>query len=165
MSLYQEWKDLMDAQTEETIQEFWKEYSGAEMRIYSHILENKDTNLSGTISKLAKEFECSNVIFMGFLDGINTSLKTPLDLENLKATNKVTLDIDMELLFLNMLKAEADYLFNLEQWDNVLTREKRLEIYNEFKKSKTVRATKKPGRNEPCPCGSGKKYKKCCGAN
>jgi len=24
---------------------------------------------------------------------------------------------------------------------------------------------KKPGRNDPCPCGSGKKYKKCCGAN
>jgi uncharacterized protein YecA (UPF0149 family) len=23
----------------------------------------------------------------------------------------------------------------------------------------------KPGRNAPCPCGSGKKYKKCCGAN
>ncbi|NLC12153.1 MAG: hypothetical protein GX767_07880, partial [Firmicutes bacterium] len=22
---------------------------------------------------------------------------------------------------------------------------------------------KKVGRNEPCPCGSGKKYKKCCG--
>ncbi|HCS11656.1 MAG TPA: hypothetical protein DIV40_09390 [Clostridiales bacterium] len=22
----------------------------------------------------------------------------------------------------------------------------------------------KIGRNEPCPCGSGKKYKKCCGA-
>ena len=22
---------------------------------------------------------------------------------------------------------------------------------------------KKPGRNTPCPCGSGKKYKKCCG--
>ncbi len=24
--------------------------------------------------------------------------------------------------------------------------------------------TRKPGRNEPCPCGSGRKYKKCCGA-
>jgi uncharacterized protein YecA (UPF0149 family) len=24
---------------------------------------------------------------------------------------------------------------------------------------------KKVGRNEPCPCGSGKKYKKCCGLN
>lgn len=27
----------------------------------------------------------------------------------------------------------------------------------------TVRKGKKPGRNDPCPCGSGKKYKKCCG--
>ena len=24
--------------------------------------------------------------------------------------------------------------------------------------------SKKVGRNDPCPCGSGKKYKKCCGA-
>ena len=28
-----------------------------------------------------------------------------------------------------------------------------------------AKAEKKPGRNDPCPCGSGKKYKKCCGAN
>ena len=28
---------------------------------------------------------------------------------------------------------------------------------------RTARSTKKVGRNEPCPCGSGKKYKKCCG--
>ncbi|HLW88071.1 MAG TPA: preprotein translocase subunit SecA [Terriglobales bacterium] len=27
-----------------------------------------------------------------------------------------------------------------------------------------VRGTAKVGRNDPCPCGSGKKYKKCCGA-
>ena len=25
-------------------------------------------------------------------------------------------------------------------------------------------STKKVGRNEPCPCGNGKKYKHCCGA-
>ncbi|MCK4727443.1 MAG: SEC-C domain-containing protein, partial [Desulfobacterales bacterium] len=25
------------------------------------------------------------------------------------------------------------------------------------------RSKKKVGRNQPCPCGSGKKYKKCCG--
>ena len=30
-------------------------------------------------------------------------------------------------------------------------------------KQKPVRAGKKIGRNDPCPCGSGKKYKKCCG--
>ena len=28
---------------------------------------------------------------------------------------------------------------------------------------KTKIAEKKTGRNEPCPCGSGQKYKKCCG--
>lgn len=28
---------------------------------------------------------------------------------------------------------------------------------------KTVGNEKKIGRNDPCPCGSGKKYKKCCG--
>ena len=28
---------------------------------------------------------------------------------------------------------------------------------------KPVTAEEKVGRNEPCPCGSGKKYKKCCG--
>ena len=32
-------------------------------------------------------------------------------------------------------------------------------------KKEPIRKEKKPGRNDPCPCGSGKKYKKCCGAN
>lgn len=30
--------------------------------------------------------------------------------------------------------------------------------------TKTVYNVEKVGRNDPCPCGSGKKYKKCCGA-
>ena len=30
-------------------------------------------------------------------------------------------------------------------------------------KNSNIKSTKKVGRNEPCPCGSGKKYKKCCG--
>lgn len=30
-------------------------------------------------------------------------------------------------------------------------------------KRKPLKADDKPGRNDPCPCGSGKKYKKCCG--
>jgi len=33
----------------------------------------------------------------------------------------------------------------------------------ESKKRKPITAEKKPKRNEPCPCGSGKKYKNCCG--
>lgn len=37
-------------------------------------------------------------------------------------------------------------------------------VTNEEAKSKTVvRSGKKVGRNDLCPCGSGKKYKQCCG--
>jgi uncharacterized protein len=28
----------------------------------------------------------------------------------------------------------------------------------------TMPGSRRPGRNEPCPCGSGRKYKRCCGA-
>jgi SEC-C motif-containing protein len=34
----------------------------------------------------------------------------------------------------------------------------------ELKKAPPVKHGPKIGRNDPCPCGSGKKYKKCCGA-
>jgi preprotein translocase subunit SecA len=30
-------------------------------------------------------------------------------------------------------------------------------------KQQPIRVEKKPGRNDPCPCGSGKKYKQCHG--
>ena len=42
---------------------------------------------------------------------------------------------------------------------------KALELYKEQKSSTTIVKPKKIGRNDPCPCGSGKKYKKCCGRN
>ena len=37
------------------------------------------------------------------------------------------------------------------------------EMSGEIAAEKQQTAKKKPGRNDPCPCGSGKKYKKCCG--
>ena len=45
------------------------------------------------------------------------------------------------------------------------TEEKKKELYVEQKKSGTVVKGPKIGRNDPCPCGSGKKYKHCCGKN
>jgi preprotein translocase subunit SecA len=35
----------------------------------------------------------------------------------------------------------------------------------EISKAKPIRTGPKVGRNDPCPCGSGKKYKQCCGKN
>lgn len=35
--------------------------------------------------------------------------------------------------------------------------------YDNYETTEPIRVEKKVGRNEPCPCGSGKKYKRCCG--
>ncbi len=163
MSLFQEWKDLMEGQTEETFEDFWTEYAETETKLYKHVLANHEEHLTGTVGELVEKFECNKVIFVGFLDGINTSLNNPIDLDSVTEDTAIDLDIDFEKLLFNMLQADADYLFSLKEWEDVLTEEKMLEIVKDFKRSKIVHVEKKPGRNDPCPCGSGKKYKKCCG--
>ena len=165
MGLFKDWNDLLQSQTNETFQEFWDEYSGAETKIYKDILANKKTHVEGVLSELAASYEVREIIFTGFLDGISTSLTNEIDLQALTSDSKISLDIDLEKLFFNMLKADADYLFTLEEWDDILTPEKKEEIVTEYRRSRTVVKGKKIGRNEPCPCGSGKKYKHCCGKN
>lgn len=165
MSLYKEWVELMEGQTDETFEDFWREYSETETEIYTNILENKNENLSGKVSDLVTKFDANPVIFMGFLDGIQTSLNNPFDLNSITEESEINLDVDFEKLFFNMLKAEAEYLYTLPQWESVLSEEKMVSIVKDYKRSKIVHKEKEPGRNDPCPCGSGKKYKKCCGAN
>ena len=164
MSLYKQWVYLMEGQTDETFDAFWKEYSETETRIYTHILESKEPRLAGKFSELTAKFEADPVIFMGFLDGIQTSLNNPMELEAVTEDTEIDLDIDFEKLFFNMLKADADYLYTLKAWEGIFSEEKIMQIIKDFKRSKIVHKEKEPGRNDPCPCGSGKKYKKCCGA-
>ena len=38
------------------------------------------------------------------------------------------------------------------------------ELLEKTEKVEPLTAARTPNRNDPCPCGSGKKYKKCCGA-
>ena len=165
MSLYKQWLDLMEGQTDETFEAFWKEYSETETRVYAHILESKEPRLTGKFSELAAKFEADPVIFMGFLDGIQTSLNTPFELDAVTEDTDIDLDIDYEKLYFNMLKADADYLYTLKAWEGIFSEDKIMQIIKDFKRSKIVHKEKEPGRNDPCPCGSGKKYKKCCGAN
>ena len=165
MSLYKHWLDLMEGQTDETFEAFWKEYSETETRVYAHILESKEPRLTGKFSELAAKFEADPVIFMGFLDGIQTSLNNPFELDAVTEDTDIDLDIDFEKLYFNMLKADADYLYTLKAWEGIFSEDKIMQIIKDFKRSKIVHKEKEPGRNDPCPCGSGKKYKKCCGAN
>jgi preprotein translocase subunit SecA len=44
-----------------------------------------------------------------------------------------------------------------------LTREEPVMFFNTGNVPPQEAKDKKIGRNDPCPCGSGKKYKKCCG--
>ena len=164
MTLFEQWRDLIENQTDETFKDFWTEYSGAETKIYSAILDKPEEKVAGKIGELAAAHEVRPVIYMGFLDGINTSLKGgEIELENLDENSEIELDIDFEKLLYNMLAADAEYLYTLPQWEEVLEADKIKEIVKAFKKSKTVVKGEKIGRNDPCPCGSGKKYKKCCG--
>ena len=165
MSLYKQWLDLMEGQTDETFEAFWKEYSETETRVYAHILDCKEPRLTGKFSELAAKFEADPVIFMGFLDGIQTSLNNPFELDAVTEDTDIDLDIDFEKLYFNMLKADADYLYTLKAWEGIFSEDKIMQIIKDFKRSKIVHKEKEPGRNDPCPCGSGKKYKKCCGAN
>ena len=77
----------------------------------------------------------------------------------------VNLGFDKELLYKNMVDAKADWLYELPQWESIFSAEKREELYKEQKRANTIVKGKKIGRNDPCPCGSGKKYKFCCGRN
>ena len=165
MTLFEQWKELIENQTEETFQAFWEEYSAAETKIYSDILDRPAEKLTGPLGELAEKYDVRPVIFMGFLDGINGSLKEGNDFEHFDASSQVSIEIDPEKLFYNMLAADADYLYGLPQWNDILGEDKMKEIVKAYKKSKTVVKGKKIGRNEPCPCGSGKKYKHCCGRN
>lgn len=164
MSYFDEWNDLIGNQTDETFPGFWEGYSNAEKHIYSEILEGKDGKYSGTFKELSEKFDVEPVLFMGFLDGVNTSLKRELFLGKIEDDTKINLEVDFDKLYFNMHKAEADHLYSLPQWDKILTPKRREEIEYDYKKSKTIVKEKTPGRNDPCPCGSGKKYKKCCGA-
>lgn len=169
MSLLKEWRDYaygLDDNTPEG-QKFWIDYFNKEKAIYEQILEVGKEGLvaEGTVKELAEAYNMPLNYMVGFLDGIEESLITPNDVENITEDSKVSLAYDPEMLYRNMVGCNAEWLYTLPQWDKLLTEERRKELYKIEKSSKTVIKPPKVGRNDPCPCGSGKKYKKCCGAN
>ncbi len=167
MSLLQEWRDVAYAEDmdQKTGQIFWGNYFAIEKGIYEQLLANPEEVVTGTVEELAKKYNTTLQIMVGFLDGINESLVTPNPIEEMTAETVVSLNFDNEKLYYNMVEASADWLYNLPQWNDILTEARRKELYLEQKKSGTIVKPKKIGRNDPCPCGSGKKYKKCCGVN
>ncbi len=165
MTLLENWRNLAygEGTNDKEKEILWKNYFGVEKGIYEKILSDYKTVIECTVKELAEKYNTDIQTITGFLDGINESLKEENKIETMDKNTKIKIDIEPEKLYYNMVEAKADWLYNLPQWDNILTTQRRRELYREQKISGTVIKAPKIGRNDPCPCGSGKKYKHCCG--
>lgn len=164
MSLYESWISKAFNQDGRSVEAVWDLYLPKEQKIYEFILEGKVENLSGTVAELGNQFSMTAEEIVAFVDGLNETLPEPYDVNTLEENSSVEIVIDFERLFKKMVEYKAEHLYTLPQWDGIFDADKRKELTLEQKKSRTVVKNEKIGRNDPCPCGSGKKYKKCCGA-
>lgn len=166
MELLKTWRETAYSQEQDSrrMKQFWDDYFAQEKKIYEQLLEHPDETVEGTVEELASKYGVELLIMTGFLDGINDSLKEKNPIEEMEEGTHVTLGFDTQKLYQNMVAAKADWLYGLPQWDDIFSKEQQKELYREQKASGTVVKGQKVGRNDPCPCGSGKKYKKCCGA-
>ena len=164
MSLYKQWTENLESiKTQEDYQAFFNEYMSKETECYKNILQAKNPVIEGKIKDLAEKNNMAEVEFMGFLDGANSSFKEALVLDDLTEESEIKAQLDFEKLLWNMHDAKAEWLYGMKEWEEIFDDEKRKQIKKEYNRSKIVVKEKKIGRNDPCPCGSGLKYKKCCG--
>jgi uncharacterized protein YchJ len=166
MSLYETWVQEAYDKDGKANDKHWDKYMPREQKIYETIIENKTENISGTVKQLSERYDMPVEYMCGFIDGINEALENSLDIEALEETTEVELNINFETLYKKMVEYKAEHLYTLPQWDAHFTPDRQKELYTEQKRSTTyTRKEEKIGRNDPCICGSGKKYKKCCGMN
>ncbi|MCQ2498190.1 MAG: SEC-C domain-containing protein [Lachnospiraceae bacterium] len=165
MALLEQWRDMAysDKVPQQKLQKLWQDYFAKEKEIYEQLLENPTEVVTGTVKELADKYKVDIMTMTGFLDGINDSLKEANPIEEMEEDTKVNLGFELELLYKNMVAADADWLYGLTQWEKIFDEEKRKALYTEQKRSSIIVKEAKVYPNDPCPCGSGKKYKKCCG--
>lgn len=107
---------------------------GLDGKVYEQI--TSESNYEKTVSTNKTQ----NVKTGTIMDGINNELEEITDSET-------TLDSNNSLNKLDVSSLDAATIKRLMDYQN---------------RKPSVREYKKIGRNDPCPCGSGKKYKKCC---
>ncbi len=167
MALLEQWRNGAYSETADQyqMQQMWNAYFEQEKEIYAQLLQKPEEVVKGTVKELAEKYGVSLMVMTGFLDGINDSLKQPNPIEEMEEDTEVNLGFEPALLYKNMVAAKADWLYNLEEWNGIFDEETQKSLYKEQKASTTIVKETKVYPNDPCPCGSGKKYKKCCGRN
>ena len=164
MALLEQWRSMAYSETANKgdLQRLWAAYFEKEKEIYAQLLKNPDEVVKGTVKELAEKYDVDIMTMTGFLDGIDESLVESNPIEEMEEDTEVNLGFDKALLYKNMVAAGADWLYELEEWNDIFDEETRKALYKEQKSSTTIVKDKKVYPNDPCPCGSGKKYKKCC---
>lgn len=165
MALLEKWREMAYSETANKgdLQRLWSAYFQKEKDIYADLLKNPDEEVKGTVKELAERYNVDIMTMTGFLDGINESLKEANPIDEMEEDTQVSLSFEKDLLYKNMVAAGADWLYELPEWKDIFDEETRKALYREQKSSTTIVKPDKVYPNDPCPCGSGKKYKKCCG--
>ena len=116
--LLDQWRDMAyDRElSKEQLEKFWGRYFSIERGIYEQLLTEPDVEVKGTVKELAEKYGQEVLTMVGFLDGINDSLKVPNPIETMTEDTEVNLIFDKELLYKNMIDAKADWLYELPQW-------------------------------------------------
>ncbi|MBR4794853.1 MAG: SEC-C domain-containing protein, partial [Lachnospiraceae bacterium] len=153
MALLEQWRSMAynEQADRNELQNFWRRYFEKETSVYEKLLTNPDEEVKGTVKELADKFGIELMAMVGFLDGIDDSLVTPNPIDTMEEDTVVSLKFDKAKLYKNMVRAKADWLYELPQWDKIFTEEERKALYKEQKESTTIRVGKKIGRNDPGP--------------
>ena len=144
--------------------------------LYNIVVDDYSKKLEGIPEEIQNDFEKSislRIIDKYWMDQLDAmeELKEGVGLRGYAQNNPLQVyALEGFQMFDNMLasiSAEiSSYLLNAEVRQNTEREEVKNIRTNDGKeaiKSKPKKSDKKIGRNDPCPCGSGKKYKQCCG--
>lgn len=108
-TLLEQWQDSLYKN-----EDFWKNYQGKEKQAYITLLNIDKHPTLGTVKDFSNKFNMDIIEFIGFLYGLNDSLKTPNNMEELTEDSIITLDYDENLLYKNMMSAGYD----MSIWNN-----------------------------------------------
>ena len=165
MSLYEDWNQLIESQasTPQQAQMFWDAYFAERDQMLWKNTGGKAKQDSRGIQRCGQELWDGKCSICGLFRRDQHQPWKGSGAESLEETTELDLTIDFEKLFLTCWRQRPSGCIRSNSGDGILSEERRKEIQKEWRASKQAVSEKTVGRNDPCPCGSGKKYKKCCG--
>lgn len=166
MTLLEQWRQIAyntnRSKDEQNL--FWSKYNHDEKMVYDALLKIEKHPILDTFQNFANKFNVDYVTMIGFLDGINDSLKISNDIANISEDTIITLDYDAETLYKNLCEAKATDIYELPIWDKILPyRKQAREEYQSEQVKQKAREDYLYRNNAECPYCHPKNTKKITG--